>query len=99
MDFLFIPFLGQALWLWLMVLGIVGAVLALDLGVFNKKDHVIGVAESLKMSLVYIVLGLIFGLCFTSLHRGLSFCIWMGLLWGAPALADSKLAKGTDRPA
>ncbi|QYG08801.1 MULTISPECIES: hypothetical protein [unclassified Janthinobacterium] len=37
---------------------------------------------------------LIFGLCFASLHRGLSFCIWMGLLWGAPGLADSKLAKG-----
>jgi len=43
--------------------------------------------------------GLIFGLCFTSLHRGLSFCIWMGLLWGAPGLADSKLTEGTDRPA
>lgn len=54
--------MGQALWLWLTVLAIVGAVLALDLGVFNRKDHVIGVKESLKMSGVYIVIGLLFGL-------------------------------------
>ena len=37
--------------------------------------------------------GLIFGLCFVALHRGLSFCIWLGLLWGAPGLADKTLAK------
>ena len=37
--------------------------------------------------------GLVFGLCFAALHRGLSFCIWMVLLWLAPELADSKLAK------
>lgn len=37
--------------------------------------------------------GLIFGLCFAALHRGLSFCIWMGLLWLAPELADRKLAR------
>ena len=37
---------------------------------------------------------LIFGLCFVTLYRGLSFCIWMGLLWGAPGLADSKLTEG-----
>ena len=41
--------------------------------------------------------GIIFGLCYVALHRCLSFCIWMGLLWGAPELADSKLAKGRDR--
>ena len=37
--------------------------------------------------------GLIFGLCFVALHRGLSFCVWLGLLWGAPGLADKTLAK------
>ena len=36
---------------------------------------------------------LIFGLCFVALHRGLSFCVWLGLLWGAPGLADKTLAK------
>ncbi|MCY1368889.1 putative membrane-bound redox modulator Alx [compost metagenome] len=32
----------------------------LDLGVFNKEDHEIGIAESLKMSAFYITLGLAF---------------------------------------
>jgi hypothetical protein len=41
--------------------------------------------------------GLIFGLCYVARHRCLSFCIWLGLLWDAPGLADSKLAKPTDR--
>jgi hypothetical protein len=31
-------------------IGIVIALLAFDLGVLNKKDHEIGVAESLKLS-------------------------------------------------
>lgn len=62
MEFLLIPFLGKALWLWLVMLAAVAGILALDLGVFNRKDHVIGTAESLKMSAVYIVIGLLFGL-------------------------------------
>src|SRR5690606_22070594 len=62
MEFLLIPFLGKALWLWLVMLGLVLGILALDLGVFNRKDHIIGTAESLKMSAVYIVIGLLFGL-------------------------------------
>lgn len=36
---------------------------------------------------------LIFGLCIVTLYRGLSFCIWMGLLWVAPGLADGKLGR------
>lgn len=62
MEFLLIPFLGKALWLWLVMLGLVLGILALDLGVFNRKDHIIGTMESLKMSAVYIVIGLLFGL-------------------------------------
>lgn len=62
MDFLFEPFLGQALWLWLLVMGFVGTVLVLDLGVFNRRDHVIEMKESLKLASVYISLGLLFGL-------------------------------------
>ncbi len=62
MDFLFQPFLGQAIWIWMMVLGFVGTVLVLDLGVFNRKDHVIEMKESLKLASIYISLGLSFGL-------------------------------------
>ena len=61
MDFLFSLFLGQPLWLWFAFVGIVIALLALDLGVLNKTDHEIGVAESLKLSALYIGLGVAFG--------------------------------------
>ena len=58
---LFTLFLGTPLWLWFTFIGIVVALLAFDLGVLNKGDHEIGVAESLKLSALYITLGLAFG--------------------------------------
>ena len=57
MDFLFYEFLSKPLWMWLLFIGIVITLLVLDLGVFNKEDHEIGVAESLKLSAFYITLG------------------------------------------
>ena len=53
--------LGKPLWMWLAFAGVVAALLALDLGVLNRKDHVIGVRESLMLSAFYITLGLAFG--------------------------------------
>jgi tellurite resistance protein TerC len=61
LDILFTLFLGQPLWLWFAFVGIVFGLLALDLGVLNKTDHEIGVAESLKLSALYIGLGVAFG--------------------------------------
>ena len=61
-DLLTQPFLGKALWLWVLFLGAVGTILVLDLGFFNRKDHAIDVKESLKLAGVYISLGLLFGL-------------------------------------
>jgi tellurite resistance protein TerC len=61
LAFLNTPFLGKEAWLWLLFIGIVLTILVLDLGVFNKKDHVIGAGESLKMAGAYIALGLAFG--------------------------------------
>ena len=60
MDLLTSLFLGTPLWMWLVFMGIVLALLVLDLGVFNKTDHEIGISESLKMSAMYITLGLAF---------------------------------------
>lgn len=40
---------------------IVVVLLVLDLGLFNKKDHAIGLKESLMLSAGYIAVGLIFG--------------------------------------
>jgi tellurite resistance protein TerC len=60
-TFLFALFLGKPLWLWLTFIAIVLALLVFDLGVLNKEDHEIGVAESLKLSALYISLGVAFG--------------------------------------
>lgn len=60
MEFLFIPFLGTPLWMWLLFVAIVIALLVFDLGVLHKDDHEIGVGESLKLSGMYIALGLLF---------------------------------------
>ncbi len=53
-------FMGTPVWMWLVFIGIVLALLVLDLGVFNKEDHEIEIGESLKMSAFYITLGLAF---------------------------------------
>ncbi|KFI07179.1 TerC family protein [Massilia sp. BSC265] len=62
MDMLTAMWLGTPAWTWLVFLTIVVALLAFDLGVLNKKDHVIGVKESLKLSALYLTAGLAFGL-------------------------------------
>ncbi len=58
---LYTLFLGKPLWLWFSFIAIVIALLIFDLGVLNKTDHEIGVAESLKLSALYISLGVAFG--------------------------------------
>ena len=53
--------MGKPLWIWLAFVGLVIALLAFDLGALNKKDHEIGVRESLKLSAFYISIALLFG--------------------------------------
>lgn len=53
--------MGKPLWLWLSFLGIVLVLLAFDLGVLNRRDHEIGVKESLRLSAFYITVALLFG--------------------------------------
>lgn len=61
MEFLTLLWLGKPLWMWLGFIGIVAALLVLDLGVLHRKEREIGVRESLAMSAFYITLGLAFG--------------------------------------
>jgi tellurite resistance protein TerC len=61
MDFLYTPFLGHAVWLWLAFVAVVVTLLVFDLGVLHKDDHEIGVRESLWLSAGYISVGLLFG--------------------------------------
>jgi len=59
-EFLFLAFLGKPLWMWVLFILIVLTLLVLDLGVFHKTDHEIGVTESLRLSAMYITLGVAF---------------------------------------
>ena len=61
LAFLQYDFLGTDVWMWLLFLGIVLALLVFDLGVLNRKDHEVGVRESLLLSAGYIGFGLAFG--------------------------------------
>jgi tellurite resistance protein TerC len=51
----------HAVWEWAGFLGLVVALLALDLGVLNRKDHVIRAREALGWSALWIGLALAFG--------------------------------------
>ena len=55
-------FMGHATWLWVLFIGFVFTLLFVDLFILNKKDHVIGLKESLRLTAFYLSLGLLFGL-------------------------------------
>ncbi len=55
------PFLGKAVWVWLVFIGVVITLLAFDLGVLHKHDREIGVSESLLLSAGYITVAVLFG--------------------------------------
>ncbi len=59
MEFLTGLWLGMPVWVWLTFLTAVLLILAFDLGVLHREAHEIGTAESLKMSALYISLGLL----------------------------------------
>jgi tellurite resistance protein TerC len=51
----------KPLWMWVLFSVIILTLLILDLGYFHKENKVIGVKESLWMSLFYFLIGLTFG--------------------------------------
>ncbi len=59
--FVYAPFLGQPVWLWLSFALIVFTLLALDLGVLHRDDREIGIRESLWLSAGYIGVAVLFG--------------------------------------
>ena len=69
---LFAEFLGKSAWIWYAFIGAVIALLAFDLGIVNKQDHEIEVAESLKMSGLYIAIGLRFSGVIWMLYKNAS---------------------------
>ncbi|WP_207460483.1 TerC family protein [Azospirillum sp. SYSU D00513] len=61
MELLFYDWLTKPVWMWLVFLSVVATLLALDLGVLNRKQGEIGVKKSLALSAFYIALGVAFG--------------------------------------
>lgn len=51
----------EPMWMWAVFLAVVFFLLIFDLGVLHRKTKVIGVKESLRMTLYYIIMGLAFG--------------------------------------
>src|SRR4028119_663502 len=62
MEFLFYDWLGTPAWFWLAFIGLVIALTAFDLGILHKEDREMGIGESLKLSVFYITIALLFGL-------------------------------------
>ena len=61
MEFLEAAWLGKPLWMWAGFLTIVMALLVFDLGVLNRRDREMGIAESLRLSAFYIGFAMLFG--------------------------------------
>jgi hypothetical protein len=60
MDFFFDIAMGKPIWMWLTFIGIVGTLLAFDLGVLHRKTRAISIKESLYLSAFYIGIALLF---------------------------------------
>lgn len=60
-DFFTIPFMDQPIWVWAIFLTVIAVILEIDLGLFNRKNHVIHPKESLKMCSIYAGIACIFG--------------------------------------
>ena len=84
MDILSQLWLGTPAWFWLAFVTLVIALTAFDLGVLHREDREMGIAESLKLSVFYITVALLFG-GWIWLERGPE----MGMMSPYPSLAVS----------
>lgn len=82
MELLYTAWLGMPVWIWLTFIGAVLAILAFDLGVLNRDSHEIGVAESLRMSALYIGLGLAWAIA----------VYWIYARYGGSGAVDPQIA-------
>jgi tellurite resistance protein TerC len=75
-------------WLWIGFIGFVLVLLALDLGVFHRKAHVIGLKEALAWSGVWMGVALVFNLF---IYFGYEY-YWLGM--GLPGTEPDGRAAG-----
>ena len=59
----------MVIWIWVVFIAFVLAMLALDLGVFNRKAHVVGIRESLAWTGLWVALALIFNVLIYFLYE------------------------------
>src|SRR5258708_27787254 len=59
--------LATNIWFWVGFIAFVLAMLAVDLGVFNRTPHVVGAREALTWTAVWVVLSLLFAAGLASL--------------------------------
>ncbi len=71
------------IWLWVGFIAFVLLILALDLGVFHRKAHVVHIKEALGWSAVWITMGLAFSVFVYFAYEG----HWLGL--GLPPVGDT----------
>lgn len=84
MELLLLEWLGKPVWMWGGFLTVVVGLLALDLGLFNRRDHEIGVRESLGLSAFYIAVALVFG-------------VWLWLSLGADSAVEYLTAYAVEK--
>jgi tellurite resistance protein TerC len=79
MEWLFLEWIGKPIWMWTAFLTVVGLLLAFDLGVLNRTDKELGIAESLRLSAFYIGFAMLYG----------------GAIWWAYAMGHIVTSDGT----
>lgn len=67
--FLTTLFLGQPVWMWAGFLTLIAGLMVFDLGVLNRRDHAMGVKESLRLTVFYMAIAVLFGF-FVYMHMG-----------------------------
>lgn len=59
---------GISIWIWALFLSGIIAMLAIDLGVFNRKTHQPSMKESVGWTVFYVMLAIVFGFCLPLFH-------------------------------
>ncbi|OZA93477.1 TerC family protein [Altererythrobacter sp. H2] len=60
-EFLLADWLGTPVWFWGVFITLVLALTAFDLGILHKEDRELGIAESLRLSVFYIAVAMVYG--------------------------------------
>lgn len=60
-DVLLAPVMGQPFWIWGSFFILIFGLMAFDLGLLNRRDHAMGVRESLRLTAGYAAIAILFG--------------------------------------